>query len=832
MTRQQGSWWRRVSALAVLGLLLCLGLASAQAVGLDPAHMSSSALKALQQRLTDAGCYKGAIDGTASDALDAAIKSCPDQRPFLRIETGTHTAQIRHIGVDAACRLLATASDDKTVRLWSLPEGKLQRVVRLPIGEGDAGKSYATALSPDGRWLAAGGWDAAWDKTRTMSLTMVDLSSGLIRRFGSFEGAISYITFSADGRRVAVGLGGNNGVRVLDSATGVELLADRGYGDNVYWLAFAPDGALIASSFDGQLRRYGPDLKLTVKRFAPDGNDTYSVAIDPSGRRVAVGYYGGARVSILDAMTLVPIAKTQAGDLRNGDLRSVAWSRDSATLVAGGGAQAQFDGQLRDIIRRFDATGRHLGADIGVSGNTILDIRPCGDGFVFATFDSSFGLLSAQGVATTLQGPRTVDMRDKLGPAFSLSPDAASVRFGLGPGNQKPVIFDLFAASLKDSPDVPPGFAPARVDGFRITDWENSYVPKFNGSKLVLEDYEKSLALAIRPDTSGFVLGTAWWVRAYDAKGKQRWQRPGPGEAAGVDFSADSEILAVAYNDGTIRWLRWTDGEELLALFVEPQTRNWVAWTPTGYHMSSPGGEDLIGWHVNRGWDQEADFFAASEFRAQYRRTDIVRLVLQTRDEAEAVRRANAAAGRAVEATPVATVLPPVVAILSPAGGSHFSGDSVEIAFSLRSPSDLPIDRLDALADGQAVPATGFERTSSPHALGSIAVRLPQRDTTVSLIAHSADLTSAPVNLKLVYDGPTVADQSGLRLYALLAGVTGYANRDYDTLQFPARDAESLAKVLEAQRGGLYSDVRTKLVDVPTRENVLVTSVIESAVFF
>ena len=54
----------------------------------------------------------------------------------------------------------------------------------------------------------------------------------------------------------------------------------------------------------------------------------------------------------------------------------------------------------------------------------------------------------------------------------------------------------------------------------------------------------------------------------------------------------------------------------------------------------------MIGWHVNRGWNQEADFFVASQLRGDYNRPDIVRLVLQTRDEAEAVRRANAASGR------------------------------------------------------------------------------------------------------------------------------------------------------------------------------------------
>ena len=72
-----------------------------------------------------------------------------------------HTAAIWRIGVDAACTRLATPSDDKTVRLWSLPDGRLERTIRLPIGAGNGGKIYAAALSPDGRWLAAGGWDAS-----------------------------------------------------------------------------------------------------------------------------------------------------------------------------------------------------------------------------------------------------------------------------------------------------------------------------------------------------------------------------------------------------------------------------------------------------------------------------------------------------------------------------------------------------------------------------------------------------------------------------------------------------------------------------------------------
>src|SRR5262245_46777136 len=77
--------------------------------------------------------------------------------PQLRIEPGMHTAPIESIGVSADGRLLATASHDRTVRLWSLPDGKLIRTLRVPIGPGHQSKVFAVALAPDGRWLAAGG---------------------------------------------------------------------------------------------------------------------------------------------------------------------------------------------------------------------------------------------------------------------------------------------------------------------------------------------------------------------------------------------------------------------------------------------------------------------------------------------------------------------------------------------------------------------------------------------------------------------------------------------------------------------------------------------------
>jgi Caspase domain len=382
------------------------------------------------------------------------------------------------------------------------------------------------------------------------------------------------------------------------------------------------------------------------------------------------------------------------------------------------------------------------------------------------------------------------------------------------------------AASLTDSTTPPPKFLSAKIDGLPVKDWKDNTAPKFNGAKLAFNDYEISRALGVRGDASGFALGTEYLVRAYDAKGKERWSRAGPGIAWGVDFSTDGAILAVAYSGGTIRWLRWSDGAELLALFVEPQSRKWVAWTPSGYYMASAGGEDLIGWHVNRGWAQEADFFPASQFRAQYNRPDIVRLVLKTGDETEAVRRANLTADRAVPAKPLGAALPPVVTIASPTGGAHFAGDSVEVAYALRSLSDQPIDRLEAFADGEKVPVAGFQTTSAREAQGRVVVTVPRKSTVVSLITYSGDLPSAPAKVSLVYDGPAV-DLLKPKLYALLVGVTGYDNPDYNNIHFSAHDADDLAKALMAQKSGLYGDVQVKLINDrsrpdadPTRSNV------------
>jgi WD40 repeat protein len=796
---------------AALGLLLAVVAAGPEAIADDTAGRGREDVISLQRRLMDAGCYTGAIDGAASTALDAAIKACPDQSPFLRIETGMHTAMIRRIGLDTACRRMATASEDKTVRIWSLPDVRLERTLRLPIGPGDAGKVNTVALSLDGRRLAAGGWDASYFKSGSFSISLVDLDSGSIRRVGSLPDVLYSIAISPDGARVAVGMYGNNGVRVYDWATGAELFADRDYADTVYGLTFAPDGSLIASSWDGQVRRYGPDLRLAIKRGGLAGQRPYGVAIDHAGRRLAVGFNDAQKISILDAASLAPIVDVDAGVATTENLNKVAWSRDGETLIAGGNAQTEWNGAWRDYLRPFDEKGLRRGHDIPISLSTVMDLRTCGDGFAYAAADPTFGLIGPGGLIKVLQAPHSADMRSKIGKGLQISNDGETVRFGLDYGDEKPVVFDVAAGSLADSPAVPVGMKPARVDGLPVTDWQDRDAPKFKGGKIALDDHETARSLAILPDGSGFALGAEWHVRAFNAMGRQIWAQTGPGVAWGIDFSADGQVLVVAYSDGTIRWLRGSDGKELLALFVDVPTRRWVAWTPTGYYMASPGGEDLIGWHLNRGWTQEADFFPASRFSARFNRPDIVQLVLKTRDEAAALRQATDTAKRKRETAPIETTLPPVIKIDSPTAEGKFSGDSVEVTFSVRSPSGLPIERIDALIDGRPVEARGVAPAASQTGdQRHLSIPAPAHDFELGLVARSGALASEVARVRLVYAGaPAVEQVLKPKLYAVTIGVSDYVDPGL-RLGYAADDARGFAAVLLRQKGGLYSDVQVK----------------------
>lgn len=735
----------------------------------------------------------------------------PPIDPVLRIETGMHTAMINRIGVDQDEKLLLTGSDDKTARLWSLPDGRLLRVLRPPLGDGDEGKLYAAALSPDGKLAAVAGWTGqAWDNMNAIYL--FDTASGaLTRRLTGLPSVVNHLAFSPNGRHLAAGLGGENGMRAWETAGWREVLADRDYGARVQGLAFAADGRLAASSYDGAIRLYDRDLKLARKLKATGGERPFGVAFSPDGGKLAVGYRDVKRVEVLDGQDLRLLFRPDVAGGDNDSMSSVAWSADGRYLFAGG--MWRKDG--KGFIRRWADGGRGGVADLSVAADsTIMDLKPWGrDGVLFGSGDPAWGALGGAGKAIVGQTAVIADFRNNL-EGFAVDRDGRRVRFGLKVRGKEPQLFDVAARSLDAAPTPPSGLSPPRTAGLNVTDWRDSTAPKLDGKPLALRPYEIARSLAVAPAADHFLLGTEWRLRLFDTAGKQLWEKPAPDVTWGVNISGDGKLAVAAYGDGTIRWRKMSDGQELLALFVDAQDKRWVAWTPKGYYMASPGGENLIGWHVNNGKDAAADFFNAGRFREVFNRPDVVERVLTTLDEAEALRQADAAGNRRRQDDDIRAKLPPVVEILSPAPGSAFSSQTATLRYRVRSPSGLPVTRVRTLIDGQS-PSEAARGVGRPDAGGgeyTVSVSLPPRDVTVGLVAETEYGAGEVASVALKWTGATAADLTKPKLYAVLVGTAAYTNPKVSPLRWAAQDARDMADALTKQKGRLYRDVEIRLV--------------------
>lgn len=736
----------------------------------------------------------------------------PPTEPILRIETGQHTAPIRNIATDAESRWLATVSDDKTLRLWDLKKVSLLQILRPPIDKGNVGKLYSVAMSPDGAWIATGGW-TLWDKGTSIYVFQRD-GGKLVRHIGDLPNVIYDLAWSPDGRYLAAGMGGKSGVRVFRSGDYTMVGQDRDYGHMVQGLDFDHQGRLVTSSYDGLLRLYqvGPGgLQLLSKKTAPGGGKRpVGVRFSPDGKKIAVGFYDAPAVSLLSADSLDFIAAPEARGLgKDAGLPVVSWSADGGTLYAGGTAKSA-DGHSR-IIRAWSQGGRGEFRDHAAAYNTIQDIQPlAGGGVAFGAFDPAWGLLDPSGQRTAFVSTAVADFRDTWD-GFRLSRDGLSVRFGFMPHGVVFGRFD-FAERRYGISTGEAGLLPPRVtaEGIDVKDWTSSTRPTLNGQALGLSDNERSRSLAFSPDGQGFVLGAEWFLRRFDRVGRELWRIEAPGTVWAVNISADGRWAVAAYADGTIRWHRLSDGRQLVALFPHADQKRWVAWTPSGYYDASPGAEEMIGWHLNRGKETAADFFPVSRFRSQLYRPDVITRIFDTQDEGEAVRRANRDAGRPDDVQPVQlrSILPPIIEILSPKDGTAVSQSNITLKCSVRTPDDAPVTGLRARVNGQPVTVTVNAN--------EVTLPIPPQDNVIHLFAENRHGVSVPATLMLLWQGAAPAKSKDEfevkpKLYVLAVGISDYDNPRYK-LGLAAKDASDFAAALQDQKGRLYREVEVRLL--------------------